>query len=87
MLDPLSLPHENDEFYDHHRISAATVLMQSLLSSLGLMCRPHLCFVFVWEKSVDLVQQPEVIFPISKYTLNICSFPPICPRQKRVIIS
>ncbi len=30
-LHPLSLPHGNDEFYDYHRISSATFLVQSLL--------------------------------------------------------
>ncbi len=32
MLYPLSLPHGNDKFYDHHRISSAAFLMPSLLS-------------------------------------------------------
>ncbi len=35
MLYPLSLPHGNDEFYDHHQISSATFLMQSLLNAIA----------------------------------------------------
>ena len=33
MLYPLSFPHGNDEFYDRHRISSATFLMQRLLKT------------------------------------------------------
>ena len=35
ILYPLSLSHRNDEFYDYHRVSSATFLMQSLLNCLN----------------------------------------------------